>query len=54
VIGGIEAMEAIKLILSIGIPLKGRVLMYDAWAGRFEEFIPAENPSCPICGQAGA
>ena len=50
VIGSIEAMEAIKLILSIGNPLKGRVVMYDAWAGRFEEYIPAQDPSCPICG----
>lgn len=50
VIGSIEAMEAIKWILSIGTPLAGRVLIYDAWAGRFEEFIPQQDPDCPICG----
>jgi len=54
VIGSIEAMEAIKLILSIGIPLNGRVLIYDAWAARFEEFIPSEDPACPICGKQGS
>ncbi|GAB4224708.1 MAG: molybdopterin-synthase adenylyltransferase MoeB [Spirochaetales bacterium] len=50
VIGSIEAMEAIKWILSIGTPLSGRVLIYDAWAGRFEEFTPRQDPDCPICG----
>lgn len=51
VIGSIEAMEGIKLILSIGTPISGRVLTYDAWRGWFEEFIPAQDPACPVCGR---
>ncbi|MCX7786833.1 MAG: HesA/MoeB/ThiF family protein [Spirochaetes bacterium] len=53
VIGSIEAMEGIKLILSIGIPMAGRVLTYNAWTGRFDEFIPSQDPGCPICGMKG-
>ncbi len=49
-IGSIEAIEGIKLILSIGIPITGRVLVYDAWTGRFDEFVPSQDPNCPICG----
>ena len=36
VIGTLQAMEAIKLIAGIGEPLIGRLLLYDALAGRFD------------------
>ena len=36
VIGTLQAMEAIKLIIGIGEPLVGRLLLYDALAARFE------------------
>jgi len=36
VMGTLEAMEAIKLIIGIGEPLVGRLLLYDALACRFE------------------
>ncbi len=38
IIGSLQAMEAIKLILGIGMPLIGRVLQYDALEGEFREF----------------
>lgn len=36
VIGTLQALEAIKLILGIGEPLVGRLLLYDALSARFE------------------
>src|SRR6266513_3130916 len=50
-IGTIQATEAIKLILGIGEPLIGRLLLYDALAMRFREVKLRKNPECPICGE---
>ena len=49
VIGMLQATEAIKLILGIGEPLVGRVLMFDALAMRFHETRLAPDPECAIC-----
>lgn len=49
VIGLLQATEAIKLILGIGAPLVGRVLMFDALAMRFHETRLAPDPECPVC-----
>jgi molybdopterin/thiamine biosynthesis adenylyltransferase len=37
IIGSIQAMEALKLVLGIGDPLVGRLLLYDGLAQTFEE-----------------
>ena len=50
VIGSLQATEAIKLILGIGEPLTGRLLLFDALALRFRELTLRKNSSCPICG----
>ncbi len=49
-IGLIQATEAVKLILGIGEPLVGRLLLYDALAMRFRELRLRKNPECPVCG----
>src|ERR1039458_1392144 len=49
-IGLIQATETVKLILGIGEPLVGRLLLYDALAMRFRELKLRKNPECPICG----
>lgn len=49
VIGMLQATEVIKLILGIGEPLFGRVLMFDALAMRFHETRLAPDPECPVC-----
>jgi adenylyltransferase/sulfurtransferase len=48
--GTIQTMEAIKLILGIGQPLKGRVLLFDALQMKFRELKLRKNPDCPVCG----
>ena len=50
-IGAIQATEAIKLILGIGEPLIGRLLLYDATSMSYEEVRLRKNPACPICGE---
>jgi molybdopterin/thiamine biosynthesis adenylyltransferase/rhodanese-related sulfurtransferase/molybdopterin converting factor small subunit len=50
VIGLIQATEAIKIILGVGEPLVGRLLLYDALAMRFRELKLRKNPDCPVCG----
>jgi adenylyltransferase/sulfurtransferase len=49
-IGLVQATEAIKLILGIGEPLVGRLMLYDALAMRFRELKLRRNPECPVCG----
>jgi adenylyltransferase/sulfurtransferase len=49
-IGLIQATETVKLILGIGQPLKGRLLLYDALGMKFRELKLRRNPECPVCG----
>jgi adenylyltransferase/sulfurtransferase len=50
-IGLIQATETVKLILGIGEPLVGRLLLYDALAMRFRQLKLRRNPECPVCGE---
>jgi sulfur-carrier protein adenylyltransferase/sulfurtransferase len=50
VIGTIQATEAIKLVLGIGEPLIGRLIVYDALRLRFRELRLSRDADCPICG----
>jgi len=49
VVGMLQATEAIKLIIGIGEPLVGRVLMFDALSMHFHETRLAPDPECPVC-----
>jgi adenylyltransferase/sulfurtransferase len=49
-VGVIQATEAIKLILGIGEPLIGRLLLIDALAMRFRTLTVRRDPACPACG----
>jgi adenylyltransferase/sulfurtransferase len=50
-IGLIQATETVKLILGIGEPLVGRLLLYDALGMRFREVKLRKDPECPVCGE---
>ncbi|MEW5767427.1 MAG: molybdopterin-synthase adenylyltransferase MoeB [bacterium] len=50
-LGLIQALEAIKLILGIGRPLKGRLLVVDALGTNFREVKLHKDPACPLCGK---
>jgi molybdopterin/thiamine biosynthesis adenylyltransferase/rhodanese-related sulfurtransferase len=51
VIGMLQATEAIKLILGIGEPLRGRLLQFDALAMRFRETRLAPDRDCVVCAR---
>ena len=50
-IGTIQATETVKLILGIGEPLIGRLLLYDALGMSFREMKLRKDPNCPVCGE---
>jgi sulfur-carrier protein adenylyltransferase/sulfurtransferase len=49
-IGTIQATEAIKLIVGVGEPLKGRLLLVDTLAMKFRTVNVRKDPACPACG----
>src|SRR5882672_2675071 len=49
-VGVMQATETIKLILGIGEPLIGRLLLIDALGMKFRELKLRKNPDCPVCG----
>ena len=48
--GALEAVEAVKVLLGVGSPLVGRLLVWDGLAGVIEEVAFARQPECPACG----
>ncbi len=50
IIGTIQATEVIKLVLEIGEPLVGRMVVYDALGMTFRELKIPKDPDCAVCG----
>jgi molybdopterin/thiamine biosynthesis adenylyltransferase/rhodanese-related sulfurtransferase len=50
VMGLLQAVEGLKVLLGIGDPLVGRLLIYDALDGAFSELQLRRDPRCPACG----
>jgi molybdopterin/thiamine biosynthesis adenylyltransferase/rhodanese-related sulfurtransferase len=50
-LGVIQATEVIKLILKIGDPLIGRLLLVDALGMSFRTLKLRKNKECPVCGE---
>jgi adenylyltransferase/sulfurtransferase len=49
-VGTIQATEAMKLILGIGEPLVGRLLLVDARSMEFRAVDVSRDPECAVCG----
>ncbi len=49
--GLLQATEVIKLILDVGDPAIGRLLMYDALAATITEVKVRRDPDCPVCSR---
>ena len=49
-IGTIQATEALKLILGIGEPLVGKLLLVDTMTMQFRTINVRKDPQCPACG----
>jgi sulfur-carrier protein adenylyltransferase/sulfurtransferase len=50
IVGLIQATEAVKVLLKIGEPLVGRLLVYDALGMSFRTFKVRRDPQCTTCG----
>ncbi|MDQ3856556.1 MAG: molybdopterin-synthase adenylyltransferase MoeB [Chloroflexota bacterium] len=51
IVGTLQALEAIKLILGVGEPMIGRMLIFDGLSMEFRELKLRKDPSCPVCGE---
>ncbi len=49
-IGMLQATEALKLIVGIGTPMIGKLLLYDALDASFTYVKLRKNPHCKVCG----
>jgi len=49
-VGMIEVSETLKLILGAGVPLIGKLLLYDALNMSFQTVQLQKDPDCAICG----
>lgn len=50
VIGTLQAAEVIKLVLNIGQPLYGKMLVYDALSVSFQTIKISKQANCGVCG----
>lgn len=50
IVGSIQATEVCKLILGVGEPLSGRLLIIDSLSMDFRMVKVRRNPKCPLCG----
>lgn len=50
VVGTMQANEAIKLLLRLGEPIVGRLLLYDALEARVTSVRVARDAACRLCG----
>jgi molybdopterin/thiamine biosynthesis adenylyltransferase len=51
IIGSIQAVEAIKLVMGVGEPLVGKLLLFDALGMEFTTVKLKWDPDCPLCGK---
>ncbi|MGL4667354.1 MAG: HesA/MoeB/ThiF family protein [Saezia sp.] len=52
--GAIQACEALKVIMTVGTPLTGRLLMLNVLHMEWEQLKIRKNECCPVCGNAGS
>lgn len=50
IIGSLQALETIKLLLGIGRPMVGRLLIFDGLELDITTVNIRRNPECPVCG----
>jgi adenylyltransferase/sulfurtransferase len=51
-IGSVQATETVKLLLGVGEPLVGRLVLHDALAMTWDALPVRKDPDCPVCGES--
>jgi len=54
IVGSIQAAETIKVLLGVGEPLRGRLLLIDTLAMEFRSLRLRPDPACTVCGGGAA
>lgn len=49
-VGSVMAEEVVKLLVGVGRPLVGRLLLHDAWAQEWSTLRVVADPGCVVCG----
>jgi molybdopterin/thiamine biosynthesis adenylyltransferase/rhodanese-related sulfurtransferase len=49
--GLLQATEVVKLVVGVGEPLRGRLLLYEALSATFTELKVRRDPDCPVCSR---
>ena len=49
IIGGMQALEAVKILAGIGMPLYGKLQLFDALTGKWQQFALKKDPDCSVC-----
>ena len=47
IVGNVQAVEAIKVLLDIGKPLIGQLLLFNALSMEFKKLTLRQDPECP-------
>ncbi len=50
-VGAIQSTEAVKLLMGIGEPLVGSLVVYDALEMEYRKLTVRKDPECPLCGK---
>ena len=50
-IGAAQGTEVVKLVVGMGEPLLGRLLVHDALRASWRELSVRADPQCPVCGE---
>ena len=50
VVGAMQAAEALKLIMGVGVSLAGRLLLLDGLHMEWSSMRVARDPGCAVCG----
>ena len=50
IIGSVQAMEALKVLASVGTPLVGKLLLLDGRRMEWRTLKLRKDPACPVCG----
>ena len=53
IIGSVQAAEALKLLMGVGQPLAGRLLLLDALSMQWRPVKLSKDLACKVCGAAG-
>jgi len=54
IVGSIQAVEAMKLIMNLGEPLIGKLLLLDVIRMEWHSVKLSKDPHCPVCGEGAA